>query len=113
MPSACCVIPMWSSPVGPTLPSAGPDAGPLADGGGSGLLLDEELAQAVRNESADAVMAWWGVTCGLVWGWRKLLGVTWHEQPRTHRLTRVAAHKGAATQQTREWTEEDREQAAR
>jgi hypothetical protein len=32
--------------------------------GASGLLLDEELARAVRHESAAAVMHWWGVTTG-------------------------------------------------
>jgi hypothetical protein len=31
-------------------------------GGGSGLLLDEELARAVRHESAAAVMYWWGAS---------------------------------------------------
>ncbi|HKB35616.1 MAG TPA: hypothetical protein VKD72_04125 [Gemmataceae bacterium] len=30
--------------------------------GGSGLLVDEELARAVRHESAAAVMYWWGVS---------------------------------------------------
>src|SRR5262249_41617364 len=29
-------------------------------GGGSGLLVDEELTRAVRHESAAAVMFWWG-----------------------------------------------------
>jgi hypothetical protein len=43
--------------------------------GGSGLLLDDELARAVRNESALAIGYWWGVTDGVVWRWRKILGV--------------------------------------
>ncbi len=30
--------------------------------GGSGVLLDEELARAVRTEAAAAVGCWWGVT---------------------------------------------------
>src|SRR5947207_708658 len=49
-----------------------------ADGrkGGSGLLLNKELARAVRNESTKAVAAWWGVSEGVVWRWRKVLGVT-------------------------------------
>jgi hypothetical protein len=37
-------------------------------GGGSGILLDEELARAVRCESAAAVMHWWGVTVGVCSG---------------------------------------------
>jgi hypothetical protein len=28
--------------------------------GGSGLLVDEELARPVRSESAAAIMYWWG-----------------------------------------------------
>jgi hypothetical protein len=31
-----------------------------SSGPGSGLLVDEELARAVRHESATAVMHWWG-----------------------------------------------------
>src|SRR5262245_63885425 len=44
-------------------------------GGGSGLLLDEELARAVRREAAAAVMHWWGVGIGTVAWWRRALGV--------------------------------------
>src|ERR1700722_8149266 len=35
--------------------------------GGCGLLLDDELARAVRTESAAAVSYWWGVSEGVVW----------------------------------------------
>src|SRR5262245_16611373 len=45
-------------------------------GGGSGLLVDEELARAVRTESAAAVIFWFGVTAGVVWRWRKALGAS-------------------------------------
>src|SRR5262249_30547714 len=45
-------------------------------GGGSGLLLDEELARAVRHESAAAIGYWWGVSEGVVWRGRQALGVT-------------------------------------
>src|SRR5262249_22229294 len=43
-------------------------------GGGPGLLIDEELARAVRLESVLAVCHWWGVTYSCVWR-RKALGV--------------------------------------
>jgi hypothetical protein len=35
-------------------------------GGGSGLLVDEELARAVRCESALAIRHWWGASEGAV-----------------------------------------------
>ena len=43
--------------------------------GGSGLLVDEELARAVRLESSLAIQRWWGVTEHTVWMWRQALGV--------------------------------------
>jgi hypothetical protein len=66
-------------------------------GGGSGLLVDEELARAVRGESAAAVMYWFGVSCSTVWLWRKALGVAgWTATEGTRRLMRGVAEKGAA-----------------
>jgi hypothetical protein len=44
-------------------------------GGGSGLLVEEELARAVRSEAAAALRYWWGVGSDAVWSWRKVLGV--------------------------------------
>lgn len=46
----------------------------LEQRGGQGLLVDEELARAVRHESAAAVSHWWGVGMGAVTAWRKALG---------------------------------------
>jgi hypothetical protein len=43
--------------------------------GGSGLLVDEELARAVRSESAQAIRFWWGVSKTAVQNWRRALGV--------------------------------------
>jgi hypothetical protein len=48
---------------------------PDTHGGGSGLLIDEELARAVRCESVKAICHWWGVNYSVVWKWRKALGV--------------------------------------
>src|SRR5262249_56768178 len=45
-------------------------------GGGSGLLVDEELARAVRHESAAAVMFWWGASQTAVNNWRTALAVS-------------------------------------
>jgi hypothetical protein len=69
---------------------------PCGPGGGSGILLDEELARAVRHESAAAVCFWWGVSEGVVWRWRKALGVTRTNCEGTRRLTRAASELGAA-----------------
>src|SRR4051794_34498547 len=43
--------------------------------GAPSLLVDEELARAVRTESAAAVMYWWRVSVKVVWKWRIALGV--------------------------------------
>jgi hypothetical protein len=48
---------------------------PLGTVGHPSLLVEEELARAVRNESAAALGHWWGVSAGVVWRWRKALGV--------------------------------------
>src|SRR5438876_8820403 len=60
-------------------------------GGGSGLLVDEELARAVRCELALAIGYWWGVTEGVVWRWRKALGVTRTNNEGSQRLIHQAA----------------------
>jgi hypothetical protein len=55
------------------------------------LLLDGELARAVRTEAAAAVMFWWGVS--VVHRWRRFLDVTRTSNPGTHRrLTPVGSH---------------------
>src|SRR5262245_7813231 len=68
---------------------------PRTHGGGSGLLLDEELARAVRTESAAAVCYWWGETPGVVWRWRKALGVTRWGTPGSLLLHREVSERGA------------------
>jgi hypothetical protein len=60
------------------------------------LLVDEELARAVRHESAAAVRFWWGVSVGVVWKWRKTLGVTRTDNPGSVRRQRAASQAGAA-----------------
>jgi hypothetical protein len=60
------------------------------------LLLDEELARAVRHESAAAVMHWWGASSEAVKRWRRVLGVGRTDNEGTRRLMPAAAEKGAA-----------------
>ena len=43
--------------------------------GRPGLLVEEELARAIRCESSLAVQHWWGASPRVVWCWRKALGV--------------------------------------
>jgi hypothetical protein len=61
------------------------------------LLVDDELARAVRRESAAAVRYWWGVSEGVVWRWRRrrALGVTRTNNEGTRRRVRAASEAGA------------------
>jgi hypothetical protein len=79
---------------------------PGTHGGGSGLLLNEELARAVRSESAAAVGYWWGVSEGVVWRWRKALGVGQMDNDGTRRARQAAAVSGGQAvreQARRKW----------
>ncbi len=78
-------------------------------GGGSGLLVDEELARAIRHESAAAICYWWRVCSGAVWRWRKALGVTKVNNEGSQRLVRAAAELGAEAMKDMEWSGEERE----
>jgi hypothetical protein len=81
--------------------------------GGSGLLVDEELARAVRLESADAVMFWWGVTSKAIWHWRRALGVTRTNNPSSHALNVAAANRGLQASLERGVTAAERRQRSR
>jgi hypothetical protein len=77
------------------------------------ILLDEELARAVRHESAAAIRYWWGVSVFVVWRWRKILGVSRTNNEGSVRLIQAAADRGAAAMAAREWTEEECDQRSR
>ena len=51
------------------------------------LLVDEELARAVRHEAADAVMFWWAARANAVKNWRRALDVGRADSEGTARLT--------------------------
>jgi hypothetical protein len=68
------------------------------------LLLDDELARAVRTESAAAVGYWWGVSEGVVWRWREVLGVDRMNNAATHQLIKASAKAGAVIAKAREFT---------
>jgi hypothetical protein len=82
---------------------------PLNSKGHPALLLDDELARAVRTEAAAAVCYWWGVSHGAVERWRKALDVTRTNNPRTHELMLEASRAGAEGIKAREWTDEERD----
>jgi hypothetical protein len=82
---------------------------PLQSKGHPSLLLDYELARAVRTESAAAVRYWWGVSHGVVERWRKVLEVTRTNNPRTHQLMLEACRAGAEGIKTKEWTDQERD----
>jgi hypothetical protein len=69
---------------------------PVGTKGHPSLLVDEELARAIRHESAAALQYWWGVGIGVVWRWRKALGVDRVNCEGTARLMRAASEQGAA-----------------
>jgi hypothetical protein len=82
--------------------------------GGSGLLVDEELARAVRSESAAALRYWWGIACSTVWLWRKALGVEGRAGTAgSQRLIRAAAAKGGRGMRERGVTPRERAQRRR
>lgn len=66
--------------------------------GSPGIIVDEELARAVRHESATAVMYWWGVSNVTVIKWRRALGVTRKNNEGTHALVCAAMKKAKAAQ---------------
>jgi hypothetical protein len=82
-------------------------------GGGSGLLLDEELARAVRHESAAAVMYWWGASSEAVKRWRRALGVGRTDNEGSRRLIRAAAAAGGEALRERGLTDEENDERSR
>ena len=82
---------------------------PVGTKGHPSLLLDDELARAVRTEAAAAIRFWWGVSHGVVRHWRKVLEVTRTNNPGTHRLVQANAEAGAEAIKAKEWTDEERD----
>jgi len=75
--------------------------------GGSGLLVCEELARAIRNESETAIAYWWGVNPCTVVRWRKALGVARTDPAGSRRLIQAAAQAGADGIKKKVFTEEE------
>jgi hypothetical protein len=82
---------------------------PIGKRGKPTLLMTEELARAIRSESAAAVKWWWGAGVKQIWTWRKALGVSRTNNEGTRRLIHAASQKGADAMKEREWSEKERE----
>jgi hypothetical protein len=78
--------------------------------GGSGLLVNEELARAVRCESSLAIQRWWLASPNAVHNWRKALEVGRYEPEGTRRLNQANAEAGAAAMRKRGLTDEECDQ---
>jgi hypothetical protein len=59
------------------------------------LLVEDELARAIRHESAQALCYWWGVSSRIVWRWRRSLGVARMDSEGSVRLILAAYQRGA------------------
>jgi hypothetical protein len=77
------------------------------------LLVNEELARAIRHESAAALRFWWGVSEGVIHRWRKALGVTRTNNDGSQRLIRAASERGAERIRGRPLTPEQVERRRR
>jgi hypothetical protein len=77
------------------------------------LLVDEELARAIRHKSAAAVRFWWNVSEGVIHRWRKALGVTRTSNQGSRRLIHAASEKGAQQLRGRPLTPEQVERRGR
>ena len=62
--------------------------------GHPGLLVEEELARAIRCESVLALRHWWGASPRVVWCWRQALGVPRFNEG-SLRLMRLVGQAGA------------------
>jgi hypothetical protein len=88
-------------------PISWPRCLPVARRGHPSLLVDEELARAIRSESAKALMHWWRVGVKVVWRWRKAFGIRRTGTPGSALLVQAAAQLGADAMKQRDWSAEE------
>jgi hypothetical protein len=69
----------------------------LECGGGSGLLVTEELVRAIRTESGKALQHWFGISEHTVTSWRKAFSVSQWGTEGSRQLHRELSERGAET----------------
>jgi hypothetical protein len=83
-------------------------------GAGKGLLVEGELARAIRHESVIAIQYWWGVCQKTVYKWRAAFGIYRLDAEGSRRLIHQAARDGlnarrdGASMEVRLWTAAER-----
>jgi len=77
------------------------------------IIVDAELARAVRHESAAAIRHHWGVSAKTVAMWRRELGVHRADPEGSRRLIQAAARQGAAVIKAHVWTAAERRARSR
>lgn len=86
-----------------------PRVQPVGQRGGCGLLVNEELARAIRTESAAALKCHFGASQTTIWAWRKCFEVGGYTRTLGTRTAHHAASKlGAAAVKAKEWSDEGR-----
>jgi hypothetical protein len=80
-------------------------------GTGRGLLIDRELARAIRHESSTAVQHWWGISRSAVRHWRRALSVGRTDSEGSRRLIHGAIESTLTARRCPGgmWTQEEME----
>jgi hypothetical protein len=89
---------------------------PVQSPGSPSLIVDEELARAVREESAAAIRYWWGVSNRTVCKWRKALGVDRRNNEGSQALIHAATTRARSAQapvRSEEYRQKQRENIRR
>ena len=85
--------------------------------GSPSIIVDDELARAVRDESALAIGYWWGVSRFTVHKWRKALGADRKNNPGTQMLIRAATmtarEEASRNERTPDYRQKQREHLLR
>lgn len=106
---AQCKVTAWTD-----APIPWPRVLPEKSRGRPGLLVNTELRRAVRTESAEALMHWFGISGHFAWKLRKWAGVGGQiGTPGSESLHREKSTRGAEQVKARTWTPAERAEKGR